>query len=67
MPEQAPWRFQKLIRPMFEPDASHHLLRGRVLASYLRLLPTMLRRRREVDRQAVLSRKDLERWLVSER
>jgi imidazolonepropionase-like amidohydrolase len=31
MPEQAPWRFQKLIRPMFEPDASHHLLRGRVL------------------------------------
>jgi len=44
-----------------------HLLRARVLASYLRLLPTMVRRRREFDRRAVLSRRDLERWLVRER
>jgi imidazolonepropionase-like amidohydrolase len=31
MPEQAPWRFQKIIRPMFEYEPGHHLLRGRVL------------------------------------
>jgi imidazolonepropionase-like amidohydrolase len=31
MPEQAPWRFQKIIRPMFEYTPGHHLLRGRVL------------------------------------
>ena len=31
MPEQAPWRFQKIIRPMFEYETGHHLLRGRVL------------------------------------
>ncbi len=31
MPEQAPWRFQKIIRPMFEYAPGNHLLRGRVL------------------------------------
>lgn len=31
MPEQAPWRFQKIIRPMIEMPAGHHLLLGRVL------------------------------------
>jgi imidazolonepropionase-like amidohydrolase len=31
MPEQAPWRFQKLIRPMIERPRGHHLLLGRVL------------------------------------
>src|SRR5215212_3593513 len=31
MPEQAPWRFQKIIRPMFEYEPGHYLLRGRVL------------------------------------
>ncbi|MET0744180.1 MAG: amidohydrolase family protein [Microvirga sp.] len=31
MPEQAPWRFQKIIRPMFEYEPVHQLLRGRVL------------------------------------
>jgi len=31
MPEQAPWRFQKIIRPMFEYQPGHALLRGRVL------------------------------------
>jgi imidazolonepropionase-like amidohydrolase len=31
MPEQAPWRFQKIIRPMVDKPLGHHLLRGRVL------------------------------------
>jgi imidazolonepropionase-like amidohydrolase len=31
MPEQAPWRFQKLIRPMIERPQGHHLLLGKVL------------------------------------
>ncbi|MBM6581879.1 amidohydrolase family protein [Microvirga sp. BT689] len=31
MPEQAPWRFQKIIRPIFDHEPGHHLLRGRVL------------------------------------
>jgi imidazolonepropionase-like amidohydrolase len=31
MPEQPPWRFQKIIRPMFERPLGHHLLLGRVL------------------------------------
>jgi len=31
MPEQAPWRFQKIIRPMVELPQGHHLLLGRVL------------------------------------
>ncbi|MDH3676087.1 MAG: amidohydrolase family protein, partial [Anaerolineae bacterium] len=31
MPEQAPWRFQKLIKPMFDLPAEHTLLKGRVL------------------------------------
>ena len=40
-------------------------LRLRVVGSYLRLLPRMLRRRRELARRAVASRRRLEhRWLV---
>ena len=39
--------------------------RLRVMASYLRLLPKMLARRRAVER--VVSRRDLERWLVERR
>jgi len=31
MPEQAPWRFQKLIKPMFDLPAEHKILQGRVL------------------------------------
>jgi len=55
------------LRSRSRPALRPHLLRARVLASYLRLLPTMVRRRREFDRRAVLSRRDLERWLVRER
>lgn len=31
MPEQAPWRFQKLIKQMFDLPAEHKILKGRVL------------------------------------
>jgi len=31
MPEQAPWRFQKIIRPMVEIEPEHVILVGRVL------------------------------------
>ncbi len=39
-------------------------LRLRVLGSYVRLLPTMLRRRRRVGRTARVARRDVERLLV---
>jgi GT2 family glycosyltransferase len=55
------------LRTRSRPAVRPHLLRARVLASYLRLLPMMVRRRREVGRTAALSRRELERWLVSER
>jgi GT2 family glycosyltransferase len=55
------------LRSRARPALRPHVLRAKVLASYFRLLPTMLRRRRELGRRAVLSRKDLERWLVRER
>jgi GT2 family glycosyltransferase len=55
------------VRTRSRPAVRPHLLRARVLLSYLRLLPTMLRRRAVTGRRAVLSRKELERWLVSER
>lgn len=31
MPEPAAWRYQKLIRPLFDPPQEHLILRGRVL------------------------------------
>lgn len=40
------------------------LLRLRVIASYLRLLPRMLARRRAIDARRTVSRADLEKWLV---
>ncbi len=49
-------------RPAVRPT----LLRLKVLASYLRLLPRMLSRRAEVRRSAAVGRRDLERrWLIS--
>ena len=50
-------------RPAVRPT----LLRLRVMASYLRLLPAMLARRRAIDATRVVSRADLERWLVTHR
>ena len=32
MPEQAPWKFQKIIKPLFDPSAQHTVLTGRVLS-----------------------------------
>jgi GT2 family glycosyltransferase len=58
---------REAVRARSRPALRPHLLRTRVLASYLRLLPRMLRRRREFGRRALLSRKELERWLVWER
>jgi hypothetical protein len=47
-------------RPPIRPT----LLRLRVCASYLRLLPSMLRRRWTLARQAQHSRRELQHWLV---
>jgi hypothetical protein len=55
------------LRSQSRPALRPHLLRVRVLASYLRLLPAMLRRRRAVGRRAPVSRTELQRWLVRER
>jgi GT2 family glycosyltransferase len=43
------------------------LLRLRVMASYLRLLPRMLARRRAIDAHRKVSRRDLEAWFVPRR
>jgi len=58
---------REALRSRTRPALRPHLLRARVLASYVRLLPTMVRRRRQFGRRAVRSRRDLERWLVRER
>ncbi|OAA24422.1 hypothetical protein UG55_103066 [Frankia sp. EI5c] len=52
------WRSRS--RPAVRPT----LLRVRVFASYLRLLPTMLRRRREISAAATERRRSLQSWLV---
>jgi Nucleotidyltransferase domain len=46
------------------PPVRPSLLRLRVIASYLRLLPAMLLERRRLARRAVLGRGELQRWLV---
>jgi GT2 family glycosyltransferase len=55
------------LRSRSRPAMRPHLLRARVMSSYLRLLGPMLRRRRDVRRSAVVPRGELERWLVAER
>jgi GT2 family glycosyltransferase len=47
------------------PPVRPTLLRLRVIGSYLRLLPRMLARRRNVARSAAVGRRELQRWLVS--
>jgi GT2 family glycosyltransferase len=47
-------------RPAVRPT----LLRLRVIGSYLRLLPRMLRRRGQIGRSAAVRRRQLESWLV---
>jgi GT2 family glycosyltransferase len=51
--------------PRYRPSLQPTLLRLRVYASYLRLLPPMLARRRALAARAVVGRRALERWLVS--
>jgi GT2 family glycosyltransferase len=46
------------------PPVRPTLLRLRVLGSYLRLLPTMLARRRRLAARAAVDRRRLERWLI---
>jgi GT2 family glycosyltransferase len=46
------------------PPVRPTLLRLRVLGSYLRLLPTMLVRRRRLAARATVDRRHLERWLI---
>ena len=50
-------------RPAVRPT----LMRLRVLASFLRLLPTMLAKRRAVASSAAVTRPELEKWLVESR
>ncbi|MBI1757722.1 MAG: glycosyltransferase family 2 protein [Actinobacteria bacterium] len=50
-------------RPALRP----HLLRVRVMASYLSLLAPMLVRRRRIARRATVARDELERWLADRR
>jgi GT2 family glycosyltransferase len=46
------------------PPVRPTLLRVRVLGSYLRLLPSMLVRRRRLAARATVDRRHLERWLI---
>ncbi len=52
------------LRARRRPAVRPTLLRLRVLASFLRLLPAMLRRR---TGRRVVPRRELERWLVTSR
>ena len=53
------------LRVRHRPPVRPHLLRARVFASYLRLLPRMLMRRVAITRSATVRRAELESWLVS--
>lgn len=46
------------------PPLRRQVLQLRVLLSFLRLLPSMLRRRREIGRTARVGRRQLEQWLT---
>jgi hypothetical protein len=52
-------------RARLPPDLRPTRLRLRVLASFLRLLPAMLRKRAAAER--VVPRRELQRWLVTGR
>jgi GT2 family glycosyltransferase len=49
------------------PPVRPTLMRLKVLLSFLRLLPTMLAKRRRIGRTAAVRRQDLQRWLVAQR
>ncbi|CAI7975853.1 Glycosyltransferase family 2 protein [Frankia sp. Hr75.2] len=56
------WR--QALRSRSRPAVRPTVLRVRVFASYLRLLPAMLRRRREIGATATERRVSLQSWLV---
>jgi hypothetical protein len=49
------------------PPVRPTLMRLKVLLSFLRLLPTMLAKRRRIGRSAQVSRRELQQWLVAQR
>jgi GT2 family glycosyltransferase len=49
------------------PPVRPTLMRLKVLLSFLRLLPTMLAKRRRIGRGAQVKRRDLQQWLVAHR
>lgn len=55
---------RQAVKARSRPHLRPLLLRLRVIWSFLRLLPTMLVRRRALRRSAVVSRRELEAWLV---
>jgi hypothetical protein len=50
-------------RPALRSDA----LRARILLAYLRHAPAALRQRRTIRQEALLSRSELQKWLVASR
>ncbi len=56
--------FRQALKSRSRPAVRPTRLRLRVMRSYLRLLPTMLARRRATGRTAAIRRSDLQRWLV---
>ena len=57
--------FVEALRVGHRPAVRPHLLRARVFASYLRLLPRMLVQRVAISRSATVTRAEVESWLVS--
>jgi GT2 family glycosyltransferase len=49
------------------PPVRPTLMRLKVLLSFLRLLPSMIAKRRRIGRQAAVPRRQLEQWLVAQR
>ena len=49
------------------PPVRPTLMRLKVMLSFLRLLPTMLAKRRRIGRTAQVDRRDLQQWLVAQR
>jgi GT2 family glycosyltransferase len=58
---------QDAVRTRRRPSVGHIKIRAKVLGSYTTLLPGLIRSRREIDRQAVVGRAELEKWLVTHR
>jgi GT2 family glycosyltransferase len=55
------------VRYRTRPPVRPTLMRLKVLLSFLRLLPAMVAKRRRIGRDAAVSRRQLETWLVAQR